>query len=1008
MPSFPFRLLLLAVAPCGSAVAQEIPLPPLTCEHTGNGTRYDVGPGQAHASLGAVPWENLLAGDTVRIHWRAQPYREKILLRRRGTAQQPIVVCGVPGPNGELPVLDGENATTRATMGYRVVETEARGLVHVSWGAGDAWGYKPGYLVIQGLELRNAFHEYGFTASDGSSRNYSPNAAGLFVERGEHVIVRGVVVTANGNGFFVASGDSEEVLSRDIVLERSRLYGNGTVTVSFDRHHNIYTEAVGMLFQFNHIGPLRAGSGGSALKDRSTGTVVRYNHIEGGARSLDLVEAEDSFPMVQNLPEYRRAFVYGNVVVNGPDGPSYMIHYGGDNGATNTYRKGWLYFHDNTIVVRANQAARWRTILFDVATDDESVDARNNVLFVRAATPGEVPTNMKWMRTAGHLELAANWASAGVEAWRDGVTPTGSITGLSNVIGNAQNDPGFVDEAGNDFSLRAIGQSVDAGVAPHPVVVSLGHEAVAEYVAPAFGRPRPVSGAPDLGAFERGGGHPLQFLGKGPASWDNGQRLACTGVSASPAAVLCVRAGAAAGGNGSQAVPFAAINAAIAAAKAGDIVQVAAGTYGENVAIGSYASPSGKDLTLLGGFSGDFSQRDAGQHHSIVDAGQNAPGVQLHVDSGGVTTLDGFTITNGLGLGTDWEDGYGHGGGVYAQRLGNGETVISHNLVHGNRSASHASADTRGGGIHVYNQSWGGASGTARIEDNHVYDNLAGKGAGINVTGRQALLLRNRVEDNIAHGDHGGGIYVSTGQAQLTDNAVMGNEIGASAGYGWGGGVIVAGEISAQFQGNVVTDNYAPTIGAGLFFDEGAVVAMRNDLIFANRCPQDARSGAAIYLDGGAAASVLEIENATIADHHCSGNAPAIYIEGGSQAGLKNAILWGNSGEFGLDSGGGFSIAHSITQQPGQGNLALDPLFADPASGDYHVRSTAGRYTLAGWAMDAVSSPAIDAGDPASDYALETAPNGGRINLGAYGNTTEASRSAGATAQEHIFGDGFE
>ena len=55
------------------------------------------------------------------------------------------------------------------------------------------------------------------------------------------------------------------------------------------------------------------------------------------------------------------------------------------------------------------------------------------------------------------------------------------------------------------------------------------------------------------------------------------------------------------------------------------------------------------------------------------------------------------------------------------------------------------------------------------------------------------------------------------------------------------------------------------------------------------------------------------------------------------------------------------------------GNISADPDFADP---DYH---------LAG------SSPAINAGDPASDYANEPAPNGGRINIGAYGNNSEAA-----------------
>ena len=50
------------------------------------------------------------------------------------------------------------------------------------------------------------------------------------------------------------------------------------------------------------------------------------------------------------------------------------------------------------------------------------------------------------------------------------------------------------------------------------------------------------------------------------------------------------------------------------------------------------------------------------------------------------------------------------------------------------------------------------------------------------------------------------------------------------------------------------------------------------------------------------------------------------------------------------------------------------------------------------WVTDDVTSPCIDAGDPASDYANEPAPNGGRINLGCYGNTAEASKSGTSSA----------
>ena len=45
------------------------------------------------------------------------------------------------------------------------------------------------------------------------------------------------------------------------------------------------------------------------------------------------------------------------------------------------------------------------------------------------------------------------------------------------------------------------------------------------------------------------------------------------------------------------------------------------------------------------------------------------------------------------------------------------------------------------------------------------------------------------------------------------------------------------------------------------------------------------------------------------------------------------------------------------------------------------------------WVQDEVTSPCIDAGDPASPVSEEPLPNGGRINMGVYGGTAEASKS---------------
>lgn len=61
------------------------------------------------------------------------------------------------------------------------------------------------------------------------------------------------------------------------------------------------------------------------------------------------------------------------------------------------------------------------------------------------------------------------------------------------------------------------------------------------------------------------------------------------------------------------------------------------------------------------------------------------------------------------------------------------------------------------------------------------------------------------------------------------------------------------------------------------------------------------------------------------------------------------------------------------------GNFYADPRFVDQSTGDYHLLP---------------ASPCIDAGDPQSDYSQEPEYNGGRINLGRYGNTAEAATTS--------------
>ena len=122
---------------------------------------------------------------------------------------------------------------------------------------------------------------------------------------------------------------------------------------------------------------------------------------------------------------------------------------------------------------------------------------------------------------------------------------------------------------------------------------------------------------------------------------------------------------------------------------------------------------------------------------------------------------------------------------------------------------------------------------------------------------------------------------------------------------------------------------------------------------------------------------------------------------------LTNCIFWDNSDLFGNDEsaqigqeGGVININYSCVQGwtgilGGNGNINTDPNFVNPNNNDYHLQSQAGRYdpTTQSWITDSITSPCIDAGDPLTPIGWELYPNGGIINMGAYGGTTEASKS---------------
>jgi hypothetical protein len=443
-----------------------------------------VGPGKPLAAVGEVPWESLNAGDTVLVYYRTTPYKEKFVLSRVGTATAPITVRGVLGPGGERPVLDGAGATTRAQLNYY---SRSRGVIKIGGSTvpfADGTTVMPQWLVIENLEIRGAHEPNTFTGPGGAQESYTANASSIYLEFGENITIRNCDIHDNGNGFFAYSSDT--IATRNLLLENNYVHDNGNVGSIFE--HNVYVEAIGVTYQYNHFGPPLPGAGGNNIKDRSAGLVVRYNWVEGSNRQLDLVHAEDS-SIVRADPRYRATFVYGNVLIEHPNsGNNDICFYGGDGGSANQFRKGTLYFYNNTVVSDRTDATR----LFRMATNDESIDARNNIAYVTAAG-----SNLQVLDNYGRLTLTSNWFKTG---WTPFVSshPKGSITNNGTLTGSS---PGFVDEAGQDYGLTASSPGRDTGTALNPAVLP-DNDVLFEYVKHQSSAARVVVGPIDIGAFE--------------------------------------------------------------------------------------------------------------------------------------------------------------------------------------------------------------------------------------------------------------------------------------------------------------------------------------------------------------------------------------------------------------------------------------------------------------------------------------------------------------------------
>jgi hypothetical protein len=198
--------------------------------------------------------------------------------------------------------------------------------------------------------------------------------------------------------------------------------------------------------------------------------------------------------------------------------------------------------------------------------------------------------------------------------------------------------------------------------------------------------------------------------------------------------------------------------------------------------------------------------------------------------------------------------------------------------------------------------------------------------------------------------------------------------------------------------------------GGGMYNGWNRKTTVSNCLFAAN----SAVKGGGIYYNG----SEQKLTNCTFAANSAeNGNALACdsyQQDRPSSLRVFNCILWDGGNEAFNGDGSDLQITYSDVKDgwPGEGNIDADPLFANPGywdpndtpdepnddfwvNGDYHLKSQAGRYNPSrqSWVQDDVTSPCIDAGDMSSSIGHEPFPNGGIINMGAYGGSSQASKT---------------
>jgi hypothetical protein len=379
---------------------------------------------------------------------------------------------------------------------------------------------------------------------------------------------------------------------------------------------------------------------------------------------------------------------------------------------------------------------------------------------------------------------------------------------------------------------------------------------------------------------------------------------------------------------------------------ADDEVHIVQGTYVGNFV---YASTQVNKLSVLGGYTAGCASRVLNPVNTILDGNQTNTVLVLSApDLAAAFLVEGLTLRNGK---RTTDDGYG--GGLYANS--DGTVMVKRNRIENNKVTAFFSY---GGGACI-------EATTATLTDNSITGNTSTYGGGVYLGATTATLTNNSITGNTA--SYGGGTSIRYAHtAALTNNSIKNN-----TGRNQGGGVeILHGDIvtlaNNSITGNTSADGGGAYIDYGFYFGTStATLRLTNNSIVGNSA--DLGGGLNLRLTDSETALSATLYNNLFLDNVADENNGAdIEIENDGDGDYLPTPVTLRANNFD-QTPIGFAITLPITIPPGNLN-GVDPLFANQAAGDLHLRA---------------GSPMIDAGYPATPDLPATDLGGGPRLLGA-------------------------